>query len=122
MTWTYNSSSGVLAHDGQQAGTGYSGHGDGVNATSLESVPNVGPIPRGQWAIGDAIDHPTLGPVAMPLTPSVGTDTFGRGGFYIHGDSIEFAGLEEASHGCIILSRAVRMLMSLSLDRDLDVV
>lgn len=122
MAWTYNQASGVLAHNGQQAGVGYSGHGDGVNATLLESVPNVGPIPRGQWAIGDAIDHPALGPVAMPLTPSLDTATYGRGGFFIHGDEIATAGQELASHGCIILPRAVRMMLSLSLDRDLEVV
>jgi Protein of unknown function (DUF2778) len=124
--WTYNQASGSLSHQGQQVGSGYSGHDDGtmlgVNNPSLQNVPNVGPIPQGQWTIGEAVDHPTLGPVAMPLTPNIGTDTFGRGGFWVHGDSIEFAGLEEASHGCIIMPRTVRELINSDLDKDLEVV
>ena len=70
----------------------------------------------------EALDHPKLGPLVMPLLPCEGTETYGRGGFFVHGDSIEFAGLEEASHGCLIFSRQVRLLISLSIDRDLQVV
>ena len=120
--WTYIQTSGVLSHNGQQDGSGYSGHGDGINNPAMQSVSNVGPIPQGQWTIGEAVNDPKLGPVAMPLTPNIGTDTFGRGGFFIHGDSIEFAGLEEASHGCIILSRTIREQINSDLDKDLQVV
>jgi hypothetical protein len=112
----------MSAADGAVAGYGYSGHGEGVNNPALESVPNVGPIPAGRWTIGAAEDNSRLGPVAMPLTP-VDTDaTFGRGGFFIHGDSVEFAGQEEASHGCIILARDVRELIAASGDTDLAVI
>jgi hypothetical protein len=58
----------------------------------------------------------------MPLTPTADTDTFGRGGFWIHGDSIEFAGLEEASHGCMIMPHDVRVQINGDLDKDLEVV
>jgi hypothetical protein len=120
--WVYNSSNGALSHDGLQVGSGYSGHGDGVNNPALQSESNVGPIPQGQWSIGEAVDDPKLGPIAMPLTPNIGTETFGRGGFFIHGDSIEFAGLEEASHGCIILSRQIRLQINSDQDKELQVV
>jgi hypothetical protein len=120
--WIYDQASGVLSHNGQQVGTGYSGHGPGVNNPALQSEPDVGPIPQGHWTISDAVDSPTLGPVAMPLMPNIGTETFGRGGFFIHGDSIEFAGLEEASHGCIILPRSTRVEISSDWDKDLEVV
>ncbi len=120
--WIYNQSNGVLSHDGQQVGSGYSGHGDGINNPLLQAESNVGPIPRGQWTIGEGVDNPKLGLLAIPLTPNIGTDTFGRGGFFIHGDSIEFVGQEEASHGCIILARAIRELINGDLDKDLEVV
>jgi hypothetical protein len=72
--------------------------------------------------MGEAVDHPKLGPVAIPLTPNEGTDAFGRGGFFCHGDSIEFAGLEEASHGCIILAMPIRELIAADPDKDLQVI
>jgi hypothetical protein len=119
--WTYVVVTGTLSHMGVQVGCGYSGHGDGINNPTLDWESNVGPIPAGQWTIGEAIDHPTLGPVAMPLIPNIGTAMFGRGGFWIHGDSIEFAGLEEASHGCIIFARSLREQISSALDKSLTV-
>ena len=65
--WTYIQTSGVLSHNGQQDGSGYSGHGDGINNPAMQSVSNVGPIPQGQWTIGEGVNDPKLGPVAMPL-------------------------------------------------------
>jgi hypothetical protein len=88
----------------------------------MESVPNVGPIPKGQWTIGEAFDHLRLGPVTMTLGPCGGTETFGRSGFAFHGDSIEFAGAEEASHGCIVLGKALREKIAADPDKDLEVV
>jgi hypothetical protein len=52
--------------------------------------------------------------------PDPGTETFGRGEFRIHGDSIAHPGT--ASHGCIILPRAVRDAIWRSGDRALEVV
>src|ERR1035438_5538324 len=40
------------------------------------------------------------------LTPESGTNTFGREGFLIHGDSVQNPGT--ASHGCIILPQLGR--------------
>jgi hypothetical protein len=56
----------------------------------------------------------------MALIPKEGTDTFGRSGFLIHGDSVAMPGT--ASHGCIILSRDLREQISASGDNQLEVV
>jgi hypothetical protein len=122
--WTYNSSNGNMTRNGQLVATGYSGHGDGVNNPTLESEPDIGPIPCGLWimslpAVGD---HPQLGPTVIQLTPANGTVTFGRGGFFIHGDEIGHAGEDIASHGCIIMPAVVRETISGSGDTDLEVV
>jgi hypothetical protein len=53
----------------------------------------------------------------MDLAPAVGTDTFGRSAFLIHGDNLTHT----ASHGCIILRREVRVQINQSTDRELIV-
>jgi hypothetical protein len=85
---------------------GYSGHGLGKNAPGLEDHARVGPIPQGLYFIGPPRDTPDHGPFVLPLDPCPGTDTHGRSGFLIHGDSKEHPG--EASLGCIILPRPIR--------------
>jgi hypothetical protein len=118
----YIQASGYWSHDGQLLGQGYSGHGEGVNNVNFESVSNFGPIPRGWYVLGSAIDHPHLGPVVIPIEAALGTETFGRGGFFVHGDDVHHVGEEVASHGCIILPRPVREAIATSGDIDLDVV
>lgn len=119
--WTFNSSNGTLSHSGELVAEGaWSGHDAGRNNPAMEIDANIGPIPRGTWHIGPAIDSEHLGPVAMLLTPDEGTDTFGRGGFFIHGASAIDPG--ESSHGCVILPRSVRVAISASDDRTLVVV
>jgi hypothetical protein len=113
VTWRYSQSTGqLLDPSGAIIATGYSGHGEGVNDPDDQDIPNVGPIPRGAYFIGRAFTHQTCGPVAMRLEPDAGTDTRGRSGFLIHGDS---ASLDRtASHGCIILPRATRLTIDAS--------
>jgi len=119
--FTYSQSSGELSHDWGLVGTGYSGFGPGLNNGTLQDVHNVGPIPQGLWTIGPAEDRPgTLGPCVMPLTPSDSTDTFGREGFFIHGNSS--AHPEGASHGCIVIGPDIRQQVSESGDPLLEVV
>jgi hypothetical protein len=86
--------------------SGYSGAGEGKNNPAMQTVHNVGPIPRGVWRMGTPYDSPHTGPYTVPLTPEPGTETFGRADFRIHGDSKTAPGT--ASHGCIILARAFR--------------
>lgn len=121
FAWTYAQRSGELQQDGKTVATGYSGAGAGKNNPALENVPNVGPIPQGDWTIAgppaDTVDH---GPYVLKLNPAVGTETFGRSGFLMHGDSKEHPGC--ASHGCVILPRAVREQVWTSGDRELEVL
>lgn len=120
--FTYKISDGVLFRsDGSPIGTGYSGHGPGVNNIAFEQVHDVGPIPRGLYTIGEPISPPDhLGPVAMPLTPDSDTDTFGRSAFFIHGDNQ--AGDRSASHGCIIIGPLSRAIVNAASDRRLTVI
>ena len=109
--WLYEQISGRLSRADKLLASGYSGFSEGKNNPARQSEANVGPIPEGAYWIGpereETADH---GPVVLPLVPVPGTNTFGRSGFLIHGDSIEHPGA--ASHGCIILPRPVRELIA----------
>ena len=119
--YTYRQSTGELFHDGLPVTTGYSGHAEGRNNPALQSHPNVGPIPCGRWTIEKpAFESQTHGPVVMRLDPCAGTETFGRSGFLIHGDSILHPGM--GSLGCIILPRPARLAISANPDCDLEVI
>lgn len=118
MPWTYFQSTGVMQDpEGNPIATGYSGFGDGRNNTAMEQVPNIGPIPRGSYRVGHARISTHTGPVSMDLMPIAATQTFGRSGFLVHGDNLSHT----ASHGCIILARAVREKIDRSTDRELTV-
>jgi hypothetical protein len=120
MTWRWDQSAGELSHDGVVSGRGYSGRDLGRNNTAMQAAVGVGPIPAGQWRILRLYDSDAVGPSALELQPEPGTQTFGRSAFRIHGDSIAHPGA--ASHGCIILPRAVRQRIWDSGDRALEVV
>lgn len=121
--WTFKTSDGTghILHDGQQVGYGYSGHEKGLNNPVMESVRMTGPIPRGKWTIGPFFDDTGgKGPIVSHLIPQPGTITFQRSGFMIHGDNPLHN--NSASEGCIILSRALRMMIRDSRDIELEVV
>lgn len=106
------------AKDGTQLTIGYSGTAEGRNNPSLEDKPNLGPIPRGVYTIGPVYTHELLGPLVMDLIPEPDTKTFGRSLFRIHGNNLE----NDASHGCVILNKQTRFLVSQSSDHELRVV
>ena len=122
MPWLYNSRSGKLT---TLAGptvieVGYSGAGAGKNNPDMQNVPDVGPIPRGAWTIvGMSLVTADHGPCVLRLAPRIDTETYGRDGFLIHGDSISAPG--SASKGCIILSRPTREKIWASGDKTLVV-
>jgi len=119
--WTYHITPGELLHDGEHIANGYSGGGVGKNAPDFERIRAVGPIPEGDWLIvGPPYDSSAHGPYILGLAPAAGTETFGRSGFLIHGDSRDAPG--QASKGCIILPRAVREAIWESGDRNLQVL
>lgn len=119
--WTYAQKTGDLMHGGEKIDTGYSGCDSGKNNPDMQAVPDVGPIPQGDWIIsGPPVNTGEHGPFVLTLTPADGTDTFGRSGFLIHGDKIGAPGT--ASKGCIILARPTREQIWNSGDTDLEVV
>lgn len=127
--WTFAQRGGELLHDGKLEGRGYSGwdDGDGVpepgegkGDPSAQEQRSVGPIPRGRYHIGPMFFHQSKGRYVMRLTPLPGTNTFGRSHFLIHGDSVRRPGA--GSEGCIVLARALRILVGESRDHLLEVV
>lgn len=118
--WIYDQSSGVLTRNGSIISRGYAGRGKGKNNPAMQAAVAVGPIPQGLWKITERYDSKNVGPYALKLVPEPGTNTFGRSAFRIHGDSIKNPGT--ASHGCIILPRAVRVAIWGSGDRQLKVI
>jgi hypothetical protein len=119
--WTYAQETGALLHDGQLVTTGYSGFDNGKNNPAMQAVHDVGPIPQGDWTIGGPpINTAEHGPYVLTLTPAPSTNTFGRSGFLMHGDSVNAPGT--ASKGCIIMPRTAREQVWNSCDTDLEVV
>lgn len=119
--WIYVQSTGRLYLSGALVATGYSGNGDGKNSPAHEAVKSVGPIPAGRWRIvGEPFDSAANGPFCLRLSPNHGTETHGRSGFLIHGDSLSHPGT--ASRGCIILPRSIRRAIWESVDTDLLVI
>lgn len=126
MTWSYAQSTGIITDPtGRVVGEGYSGHGVGLNNPETQREQNIGPIPRGHYTIGSAFLHSLAGPVTMRLISIPGTETFGRDGFMIHGDSRDHTlnptPDNSASHGCIVTRRDVRLAISVGRDRTLTV-
>jgi predicted Fe-S protein YdhL (DUF1289 family) len=121
MSWVFRQSTGELRHNGVLVGTGYSGKGwapgSGRNNPLLQGLGETGPIPAGSYNIGVAYPHPNLGSMTMNLTP-VGHNALGRTLFRIHGDN----SVNNASHGCVVLSPTIRTQIVTTNDRLLIVV
>lgn len=121
MSWIYHQVNGAIWHNDQFAGVGYSGHGEGKNNPEMQQIHDIGPIPKGRWKLVEFVPHmPGLGLDVIALLPRDGTETFGRSGFYWHGDNSKHPG--EASHGCIVSGLDVRVKAWESGDHDLEVV
>ncbi|MBC8731682.1 tlde1 domain-containing protein [Paraburkholderia sp. UCT2] len=107
MVWMYRHSIGHLYHNTMLVDTdGYAGSGPGKHNHDMQYVRDIGPIPVGEYEIGSPFRHAHTGPYSMRLTPINGTNTHGRAGFMIHGDSLSAPGT--ASNGCIVLNPRVR--------------
>lgn len=107
MSFQYSQSTGTITHNGEPFGTGYSGHGQGLNNSDMQNVRGVGPLPQGFYTIQPPTVHPKLGPVAMELLPYSTNTMFLRDGFFIHGDTAAMN--HTASDGCIVLNHDVRV-------------
>lgn len=105
---TYRQSTGELfSNAGIKMGAGYAGHGVGRNNPNMQSVKDVGPLPRGFYGMKPPIQDGSLGPDVIVLVQDEENEMFGRSLFRMHGDSAVHPG--KASCGCIVLSRGLRM-------------
>lgn len=121
MPWTYSQSTGQLARNGVAIGQpGYSGAPAGRNNPGMQHVPNVGPIPRGQYRIGAPRNSDNHGSHVLALTPE-GHNALGRTAFLVHGDR-RTGPPGNASQGCIIFPLVIRHQISASGDQQLVVV
>lgn len=100
-------------------------HGVGVNNSALERIPNVGPVPQGNYTIGPqrtitiTTSSGTVLPGAMRLAPDGSNWMLGRSGFIIHGGNMQS---RTSSEGCIIQPPSIRDQIGNSGDRTLRVV
>jgi RHS repeat-associated protein len=132
LDWKYSQGSGAIYKDTGgivvYVGSGYSGHGNGVNNPDDQFIPNVGPIPQGTYTIGPQQNHVIVHPdgtiVNLPgsmiLTPDPSNDMGDppRSGFLIHGGNMVD---QTSSAGCIVLPPAVRNVIANSGDDILKV-
>ena len=118
--WTFSSTTGWLCDAiGKQIARGYAGgncgrNPEGKNNPDMENIPQVGPLPRGIYTLGEPVEHSKLGPFAIPLIPDPENEMFGRSGFFCHGDTTPSG---NASEGCIILPRTAREALKNSGDQ-----
>lgn len=117
--WIFRIKAGELQHDGAFFATAYSGwddgdgvpeQGEGKNDPTKVTERGIGPLPPGRYRIRGAEKHPTAGNWVMRLDPLEGTNTFGRSGFLIHGDSRSNPGA--GSHGCIVTALQARKVIA----------
>lgn len=121
MSWRYEQATGKLfSAVGTLIAKGWSGQLAGKNNTEMESVHNVGPIPRGRYGIGVPHHSSRTGPYSLPLTPYPGQEMFGRSEFLIHGAAKDHP--ELSSKGCIILGPGARLVIGEGGDDELLVV
>lgn len=113
--WTFESSTGrMFTPEGKLVAIGYAGgdlgtRPDAINNPALQNVHNVGPLPEGMYTFGPWIsNHPRLGKDVFSLIPDPSNNMFGRGDFYVHGDTLL---PRHASEGCIVMPNAVRVAM-----------
>jgi hypothetical protein len=112
--WTYHQKTGHLFLSHRKVAEGYSGAVPaGLNNPDAEHIEDVGPIPRGLYAIGELIHIHEIrhdGKLVklkdvMRLEP-INHLAHNRKGFLFHGSKDPH--LRNASHGCIILLPNIR--------------
>lgn len=128
--WTWEIKSGNLySNAGDLIGSGHAGHDvvengvvtiQGRNNPAMTHVKDIGPLPVGMYTIMPPKDYVTVGKFAMQLIPDITNEMFGRGGFYMHGDSFEDQVVD--SDGCPVQQRPVREFVANSNDNRLHVV
>lgn len=120
--WTYRQGTGdLIAPDGNDAGTGWSGNGEGYNNPAFEKVHGKGPLPKGWYKIiKPSFTSVHSGPFTLRLDPYPDNEMFDRSGFEIHG--ARKVNPEISSNGCIVLPREIRLKIESSTDDLLQVI
>lgn len=124
MPWTFEiTTSKFYDPSGAVVSVGYAGgncgkNPEGRNNAAMCSVKNIGPLPEGLYTLGIPVDHSRLGAFAIPLIPDSSNEMYGRGDFYMHGDTVPSG---NASEGCIILPRSTREAAHASSDQRIQV-
>lgn len=134
LDWAYFQASGQLWYVNKllgislQAGTGYSGRGQGqgLNNPDMQHVRDVGPIPRGIYTIGPQQTNTVRAGTpseaqlsdSMRLTPSPLNLMWTRDGFLLHQGDFTTMG---SSTGCIVLPLPILNLIGHSGDTTLRV-
>lgn len=128
MAWTFKQGTGEIFNpQGEVVDLAWSGYGDYRNKPEFQSLKHLGCLPRGPYHIQQAIRHPKLGKLAMQLIPFPENEMFGRSEFFLHGylkDNPSTVVNETylSSHGCICTEYLIRVMISESDDRVLEVV
>jgi RHS repeat-associated protein len=95
--------------DGTVSSRAYAGRHEGLNNPDMQAVHDMGPLPTGTYTLG-ANKNRHKAADCFRLTPSPGTDTMDRGGFWIHrGNFRQPPG--NSSKGCICLPDEIRQLL-----------
>jgi hypothetical protein len=123
--WVFEITTGnMYDSNGKLVSKGYAGgncgkNPEGINNPDDEGLKNIGPLPEGIYTFGTPVEHSQLGAFAIPLIPDPANNMLGRGGFYLHGDTVQY---QSASEGCIIQPRPTRDACWASPDHQLQVV
>jgi hypothetical protein len=123
--WVFEITTGNMYDpNGKLVSNGYAGGNCGKNPEGIdnpddEGLKNIGPLPEGIYTFGTPVDHSHLGAFAIPLIPDPANNMLGRGGFYLHGDTVQY---QAASEGCIIQPLPTRDACWASPDHQLQVV
>jgi len=107
FTFTYNSQNRQGTFTDNQNGqsiSAYSGDQSHYNEAQYQQLSAQGPLPNGYYKVASCGSH--IGPHSCALEPINGTNTYGRSGFYIHGDNAQMD--HTASEGCIIVGPSMR--------------
>ena len=112
LDWIWSQSGGTLIntnYPGIVVGTGYAGHGNGVNNPALQGSPGIGPLPQGGYTIQPQQTNVTGTGVVLPgsmrLRPDPTNNMLNRAGFLIHGGNMS---TQTSSAGCVVLPLNVR--------------
>lgn len=115
LDWIWSQSKGTVtntSNPGVVVGSGYAGHGNGVNNPSLQGVQGTGPLPQGGYTIQPQQTNITGTGVilqsSMRLSPDPTNNMLNRAGFLIHGGNMN---TQASSAGCIVLQPAVRNII-----------